>query len=432
MNHSRRRLFGAASVLAAGSLLAGCAGFGGGGDNSGGENQTLTFTTWASESEQAAFEQLVAQFEDENEGVTVELNVVPYDQMFSNIDAQLASGDAPDIFRVDYGNLGVYSSQQQLLDLSPYFTADESAAFVPALWEAVSYDGVPYGVPHQTDVSALLLNLPLLEAAGITDIPTTLEDAWTWDEFADVAEKLRASLPADKYPFVYNWQLGGTPRWLSWLFQADGAILEADGVTPAIDSAAGEKALDFTKSFFDKGWVPPTSSVKSSGYADSVFAEQTAAMAFVGSFLVPDMEYFNEFEWGATFMPVDERGATDLGGNALVATAGTDSPDLAAKFLKFMVQEDSMESFCAQTNELPTLLSLTDKEIPYTTRPDLMPIFVQQATTIEPSDVKQLTSPYMASIAVVLQDQLELAFVGGQSTADTLKNISAGISEITQ
>lgn len=431
MKLTRRTILGGTSLVITSALLAGCAGFGGGGGGTT-DSKTLTFTTWASETEQAAFEQLIAEYEDANEGVTIELNVVPYDQMFSNIDAQLASGDAPDLFRVDYGNLGVYSSQDQLLDISDYFTQEEADAFVPALWEAVSYDGKTYGVPHQTDVSALLLNTALLEAAGITDIPTKLEDAWTWDEFAEVADKLRASLPADKYPFVYNWQLGGTSRWLSWLFQAGGNLLEDDGVTPAIDSPEGVKALDFTKSFFEKGWVPPTSSVKSSGYADSVFAEQTAAMAFVGSFLVPDMEYFNEFDWTATFMPVDERGATDLGGNALVATKDTATPDLAADFLKFMVSEDSMETFCAQTMELPTLLSLSNKDIAYTTRPDLMPIFVQQATTIEPSDVKQLTSPYMAAIATALQDQLELAFVGGQSTEDTLSNLTAAISEATK
>ena len=68
--------------------------------------------------EQAAFKALIEQFESEHDGAKVKLNVVPYDQMFSNIDAQLSSGDAPDIFRVDYGNLGVYSSQDQLLDLS--------------------------------------------------------------------------------------------------------------------------------------------------------------------------------------------------------------------------------------------------------------------------------------------------------------------------
>lgn len=431
MNRTKR-LTGLAGLVVASVTLAGCAGFGGGQEEA--ATGTLTFTTWASETEEAAFRELAKKFEAENEGTRIKLNVVPYEQMFSNIDAQLASGDAPDIFRVDYGNLGVYSSQDQLLDLSSYFSQEEADAFVPAMWEAVSYDGKPYGVPHQTDVSALLLNLDMLKAAGIdpATIPTDPADAWTWDEFADLSEQLRAALPADKYPFVYNWQLGGTSRWLSWLFQAGGRLLEDDGVTPAIDSAAGEKAVDFTKSFFENGWVPPTSSVKSSGYADSVFAEQTAAMAFVGSFLVPDMEYFNEFEWTATFMPVDERGATDLGGNALVATKDTANPDLAAAFLKFMVEEGSMETFCAQTMELPTLLSLADKDIAYTTRPDLMPIFVQQAAAIEPQDVKQLTSPYMAAISVALQDQLELAFVGGQSTEDTLANLTAAITEATK
>ena len=77
-------------------------------------------------------------------------------------------------------------------------------------------------------------------------------------------------------------------------------------------------------------------------------------MAFVGSFLVPDMDYFNEFEWTSVPMPRDERGATDLGGNALVATTGTDNPDLAAEFLKFMVSADAMTTFAPRTNELPT------------------------------------------------------------------------------
>ncbi|WP_246852681.1 sugar ABC transporter substrate-binding protein [Naasia sp. SYSU D00948] len=419
-----------AAAMALPLTLAGCAGFTGGGGNDE-EEGSLTFTTWASEAEQAAFESLIEDFEAANEGTDVKLNVVPYEQMFTNIDAQLSSGEAPDVWRVDYGNLGVYSSQEQLLDLSEYFSDDEIDAFVPAMWEAVSYDGVPYGVPHQTDVSALMVNVPLLAQAGITDIPTSLEDAWTWEEFADVATKLRAALPAEQFPFAYNWQLGGTPRWLSWLFQAGGALLEEDGTTPAIDSPEGAKALDFTKSFFANNWVPPTSSVKSSTYADSLFVEGTTAMAFVGSFLVPDVENLADFEWAVTPMPVDERGATDLGGNALVATADTDQPELAAEFLKFMVEAENMTAFCAATNELPTRVDIAPDSIEFTVRPDVMPVFVEQATTLEPSDVKQLTSPYLAEIAVALQDQLELAFVGGQSTEETLANISAAAAEAT-
>ncbi|WP_136588150.1 MULTISPECIES: ABC transporter substrate-binding protein [Actinomycetes] len=425
-----RRILGATAAMAATALtLSGCTGFTGGGSTT--SEGTLTFTTWASESEKASFEQLVSDFEAANDGVTVELNVVPYDQMFSNIDAQLSAGNAPDVFRVDYGNLGVYSSQDQLLDVSPYFSADEIAAFTPAMWEAVSYDGTPYGVPHQTDVSALVVNTQLLAAAGVTDLPTAQADAWTWDEFADAAAKLKSSLPADTYPFVYNWQLGGTPRWLSWLFQADGALLADDGTTPAIDSAAGAKALDFTRSFFENGWVPPTSSVKATTYADAFFTEQSVAMAFAGSFVVPDIDNLANFEWTALPMPVDERGATDLGGNALVATKGTDQPDLAASFLKFMVDAENMTTFCAATNELPTRVDIDPASIDFAVRPDVMPVFVEQAATIQPSDVTQLTSPYLASIAVSMQDQLEAAFLNGQSTADTLANLTDAIREAT-
>lgn len=424
----RRRLLPFAALAATTIALTGCSGFGGGGGSSD-DADSITFTTWASESEQAAFESLISDFEAENDGASVELNVVPYDQMFSNIDAQLSSGEAPDVFRVDYGNLGVYSSQGQLLDLSDRIADFDS--FTPAFQEAVSFEGVPYGVPHQTDVSALLVNTGLLAAAGVTDIPTTAADAWTWEEFADVSTKLRASLPAEQYPFAANWQLGGTPRWLSWLFEADGALLEEDGTTPAVDSEAGAKALDFTKSFFDNGWVPPTSSVKSATYADAFFTEQSVAMAFAGSFLVPDIDDLADFEWTATPMPVDERGATDLGGNALVATAETDNPDLATEFLSFMTEAENMAEFCAATNELPTRSDIDPASIDFAVRPDVMPVFVEQAATITPRDVQQLTSPFLAQISVAMQDQLEEAFVNGRSTDETLSGLSDAIAQAT-
>ena len=60
-----------------------------------------------------------------------------------------------------------------------------------------------------------------------------------------------------------------------------------------------------------------------------------------------------------------------------------------------------------------------------------MPVFVDQAATIEATDVKQLTSPGMAAINTALQDQLEAAFIGGQSTADTLANLTQAIQEAT-
>ena len=215
--------------------------------------------------------------------------------------------------------------------------------------------GKPYGVPHHTDTSVILYNKDALAAAGVTLVPTTLEEAWTWDEFAQLAETLRKSLPSSKYPFAYNWQGNGVTRWLSWLFEADGRFLAEDLITPAIDSDAGRQAVEFTQSFFAKNFVPPNNSVKSTTYAADIWYSQTAAMTFGGAFLIPDAETTLDFEWGATFSPRKVRAGGDFGGNALVATKATPStPSWPRRSWTSSPRPSPMRDFCAGASLLPT------------------------------------------------------------------------------
>ena len=361
----------------------------------------------------------------------MQLNAVPYEQMFTNIDAQLQAGNPPDVFRVPYYTFGAYAGRGQLLDLSGQLPGDIADRFTPQAWAAVQNGGKPFGVPHHTDTSVILYNKAMLASAGVKDVPTELADAWTWDQFADLAQTLRKALPGSKYPFVYNWQGNGVTRWLSWLFEADGRFLAEDLIKPAIDSDAGRLAVDFTKSFFDNKFVPPNSSVKSTTYAADIWYSQTAAMTFGGAFLIPDATTSLDFEWGATFSPRKVRSGGDFGGNALVATKATKKPELAAKFLDFVTTADPMREFCAGASLLPTRKDLTEQGIEFAVRPELSPVFVGQASAVKAQDSSQVASPNMAKIITVLKDQLELAFVGGQSTDKTLAGLSEGIAAAT-
>ncbi len=114
--------------------------------------------------------------------VDISLNAVPYEQMFTNIDAQLQAGNPPDIFRVPYYTFGAYAGRGQLLDLSPLLASDTRDQFTPTAWAAVQNGGIPYGLPHHTDTSAILVNRNLLSQAGIDSRSDKLDDAWTWDE----------------------------------------------------------------------------------------------------------------------------------------------------------------------------------------------------------------------------------------------------------
>lgn len=431
MTFNRRHFLGAAGALTGSALVAGCGGFSTSDSGSAADTEALAFTTWGTDSELAGFRSAIDRFQAANSGAKVALNSVPYEQMFTNIDAQLQAGNPPDVFRVPYYTFGGYAGRGQLLDLSTHLAGDVGDRFTPAAWAAVQNGGKPYGVPHHTDTSVIVYNKSALATAGITSVPTKLDQAWTWDEFERVAQTLRKELPDDKYPFAYNWQGNGVTRWLSWLFEANGRFLAEDLVTPAIDSESGRAAVDFTKSFFANKLVPPNSSVKSTTYASDMWFSQTVAMTFAGAFLIPDAEKTLDFEWGATFSPRKNRAGGDFGGNALVATAATKKAELAAKFLDFMTQEESMRDFCAGASLLPTRRDLSEKGIEFAVRPELSPVFVGQATTVRAADSGQVASPSMSKIITVLKDQLEQAFVGGQSTEKTLAGLSSGIAAAT-
>ncbi|PPG43668.1 sugar ABC transporter substrate-binding protein [Rathayibacter sp. AY2B5] len=427
----RRRFLGALGVAASVPVLSGC-GFAPASPAASAGSDTLTFTTWGTDAELAGFQRAIDAFQSANAGATVTLNAVPYEQMFTNIDAQLQAGNPPDVFRVPYYTFGSYAGRDQLLDLSGFLDSDVAERFTDPAWAAVQSGGSPFGVPHHTDTSLILYNTQVLADAGVTSFPSSPEEAWTWEEFTEVGRKLRASLPAERYPFAYNWQGNGVTRWLSLLFQADGRFLTEDLSGPAIDSAAGRAAIDFSRSFFTDGLVPPSSSVQATTYASDLWYSQTTAMTFAGAFLIPDADSTLDFEWGATYSPRNVRGGGDFGGNALVATKAAKNPELAASFLAFVTEEEAMRDFCAGASLLPTRRDLTESGIEFAVRPELAEVFLGQAGTVQASDSAQVASPDMAAIITVLKEQLEQAFVGGRSTEDTIAGLTSGIAAATQ
>jgi multiple sugar transport system substrate-binding protein len=149
-------------------------------------------------------------------------------------------------------------------------------------------------------------------------------------------------------------------------------------------------------------------------------------MAFVGDFLLPglDTDIGKGFEWAVTYQPKDVRASSDLGGNALVATAETEKADLATAFLQFMVDPANMQSFCEEATELPTRQSLVGADLDFAIRPDLMPTFVEQATTLTPEDVAQVTVSFAGDVNTILRNELDLCFADKQSVDETLQKVT--------
>lgn len=380
----------------------------------------VTLTTWGSDNEIAAFEKIAADFKAQR-GASVRIEVLPYDQMRTVVDRRLQADDAPDLFRVGYTDINGYAKTGVLVDLTDYLDSDFSAQFLPGLWEACSFEGVPIGVPHHTDTSALAYNKSHFEKAGITDVPDALENAWTWEELTEVLVKLKDANPGSS-PFAFNYQLFGAYRWFNTLFQGGGTVLNEDFTAANLDTPEARRALEFTQGLYTDGLHAPSVLVKRPTYPDAIFPTEKISMIQTGDFLIPSLDEAigDKFEWGVTYLPQDVGEAADLGGNAVVVTEQAKNKGAAIEFAKFLVTKENMQYFCEQTTVLPVREDLVDAELAYGTRPDLMPVFQQQATTMPEALIKTSVLAGFPAINQALIDNMDQYLSDPSASTDSV------------
>ncbi|KRB43590.1 MULTISPECIES: sugar ABC transporter substrate-binding protein [unclassified Terrabacter] len=381
---------------------------------------TVTLTTWGSDQEVAAFKKIAADFTAAR-GAQVKIEVLPYDQIRTVVDRRLQANQAPDLFRVSYTDVTGYAANGVLADLSDHIDSSFGQQFFPGLWAAMQYDGAPIGVPHHTDTSALVYNKAHFAKAGITSVPDSLESAWTWEELVGVLGKLKTANPGVS-PFAFNYQLYGAYRWFNTLFQAGGTVLDASMKNVTLDTEQAKKALTWTQSLYTQGLHAPSVLVKRPTYPDEIFPTQKISMIQAGDFLVPSLDgaIAKKFEWGVTYLPHDKAAATDLGGNAVVVTEGSPNKDAAIEFAKFLVTKENMQYFCEKTTVLPVRNDLADAKLAFDVKPDLMPVFQKQATTMPEALVKTSTLPSFPGINQALVDNMDQFLSNPSATVDSV------------
>lgn len=399
-----------------------------GGAGAGSASDELSFLVWAGTAEEEGFRGAIRRYEEKNPGVRIRLIVAPYDN-YVKLNTLLAAGVAPDLVRCQYQMLGRYSSAEAFVDLSGYLEPDYGDAFTPALWQAVNYEGRPHALPHHTDTFAVFYNKDIFGKLGI-EVPQRLEESWTWEEFVRVARRLKESGEAD-YPFAMAWQnLSSAYRWMWFLFQHGGHLLNENLTAPTVDNEVGIETIAWNKMWFDEELVPPSTSIKSSQLIETLFANGNIAMMLNGNWMIPFLEDSMSAGWDVTYMIQDVEMASDMGGNAVAVTRDSRNPELAADFLKHLVSEEEMERFCVGAQFIPVRKSLVERGLDYSLRPEDMNLFVEQSTTVPEKMAREQTVPNASQITQVLGNELEQAFKTGQSAEETARNISEGIERI--
>ncbi|WP_166999368.1 ABC transporter substrate-binding protein [Paramicrobacterium fandaimingii] len=292
-----------------------------------------------------ASEILKKDFEAANPGVTVNVTLVPYEDLQQKATLDVQSGAAEfDVFDSWYTEVGALAAGSVIVPLDDMLKDADDDDFIPAIYDAYSkIDGKRYSIPFDGDTEVLFYNKEILERNGV-------EPPTTWNEYADAVAKITE---AEKDDGVYGAAIMGqqTPiilmsTYANRLAGFGGGFLDEEG-NPTLDT---EAAIGAAASLNDVvGDAMPTP--LETGFDQALQAFLSGKVAFMefwtdlGTFAQDESQSKIVDKWGVMQLPVggdaDKSLAALDAGYTMTLSSAAKNPDLAKKFMLFATSAET-------------------------------------------------------------------------------------------
>jgi len=112
---------------------------------------------------------LIGIFEKKHPNIQISFQTAPYSDYFTKLQTQIAGGQAPDTFELDYGTFYGYATSGALLNLSKVAKTDptfNAGIFYPKAYSAFAVGKTQFGLPESYSDVLLFYNKDLFKAAG--------------------------------------------------------------------------------------------------------------------------------------------------------------------------------------------------------------------------------------------------------------------------
>jgi multiple sugar transport system substrate-binding protein len=303
----------------------------------------LTFWHGYTEADGDVLEQIVADFNESQDGVVVTTEINPWAVIDDTLLPALSAGNGPDIVAMPAERLPVYADRGAFVALDGFYgdPANNATDVNPGAVEMVTVDGTAYGVPTGFVPLAVYYNKALFEAAGITEPPAT------WDEWVETAEALTVDANGDGTPEQYGVVLPdhatvANGLWPSLFYGNGGEIVEG-GDTAVIDSPENLETLEFWQDAIVNGKISPTG--VDGIEADGIFSAGQAAMTIGGPWMV-FIAADNGIDYGIAPIPAgpEAQAASAIGVSMAITDTDDDAKAAAAQefFAYFLNDENSV------------------------------------------------------------------------------------------
>ena len=262
------------------------------GDSGSGEGKTIKFQQWwGAELPEGYLEDIVAKYEEET-GVTVELLTAPWADTKTAITAGATNNTIADIISVDGAWLAEFADMGIITDIE---AAGVDTSLASDVWKV---GDTSYVVPVNNFAYPMYVNMDILSAANVSEIPTT------WSELIDACKKIT---DAGYSAFALN--LGTTNA--NGIQNVFGGTGWASGIKIKDESGAykteGNEELaslaELFKTLYDNGSLYPGMSTLEESEMTSNFAAGNCAFTVASA---ATMSQFTDVNFEAVTIPVKD------------------------------------------------------------------------------------------------------------------------------
>jgi multiple sugar transport system substrate-binding protein len=407
-------------VLVTAMVLAAC---GGGADepaaDDGSPSGELSFMVAEYSPATAPFwESQIASFNEEYPDVTVNLEVVGWQQMHDTTANRIAANTFPDLVNTATIWLPEWVEAGALSPVDSSILSDDLRSdFIPAvLTKGAEYEGELWGLPIAAAGRAMFLNQTLLSEAGIENAPAT------WSEF----ESAIAAVNDATGEFGYGFDAKGVQafRYFGFfLWNNGGDFFDSDGKA-AFNSPEGVEALQFLVDLASTPALPnPTGTALED--LQPLFTSGRLAMLIDGNFFVaqirdtaPDLDYV------VAPVPVNEGADPVTWGVTDTLVISKDAPaDLAKLFIDHIYRPEARTEFDVNEGLLPVLSSQADDEAFADANSQAWMAMLENAR-FDP------LHPNYSQMQELLKNELQAALIGSKSPQEALDAAAAAFDEL--
>jgi len=380
----------------------------------GSDPATGTITMWAMGAEGEALPDFVAEFEDANPDVDVEVTAIPWDAAHNKFQTAIAGGNTPDIAMM--GTTWMADFADAFATVPTNF--DTSGFFTGAVGTAQVGDRAA-GVPWYVDTRVLYYRTDLAKEAGWSEPPAT------WDELKQMASDMQSKAGATwgiRLPASGSDSFQGT-LWMPW---SDGASL-TNGSEWTLDTPEMVAAYEYYQGFFTDGIADPDVDT-AAGAQEAAFVDGSTPMLVDGPFL---MGQFKDIggdgfadKYTTAVLPTKVSSTSFSGGSNLVVFDNSENQSSAWKLARWLSQPDVQASWYELTGDLPAAQQAWQSSA-LTSDPKLA-VFGKQ---LEDTQAPPATTTWV-QVAAAADTVLELMARGGVPPSDALADLQSKADSI--